>query len=190
MISRAPVAALVAVGLTFLAGCSDDPASSGSSAGDDTEVTICQPDGTAQATDDLPAVGAVAEAMADLEAELGAPQQYFEVNATARLVNLWVALNDGALAQPWVWVDGELSSEDGRAAGGGTFTAEDVDFDADTVLDQVRAEVPDAILETFYIHGDSEGNVQYSLLTSAQCGGGLDVVIGADGSVKSVDPVN
>ena len=89
-----------------------------------------------------------------------------------------------------MWVDGELSSETGQTAGGGTFTADDVDFDAETVLDQVRTEVPEAILETFYIHGDGEGNVQYSLLTSAQCGGGLDVVIGADGSVKSVDPVN
>lgn len=190
MISRTSVAAFVVVGLALLAGCSDDPAASDGSSGADTDVTICEPDGTAQAAVDLPAVGSVAEAIADLEAELGAPQQYFEVNATARLVNLWVALNDGALAQPWVWVDGALSAEDGQAAGGGTFTADDVDFDADTVLDQVRAEVPDAILETFYIHGDGEGNVQYSLLTSAQCGGGLDVVIGADGSVKSVDPVN
>lgn len=190
MISRASVAVFVAVGLTFLAGCSDDPASSDGSGGADTDVTICEPQGTAQAEDDLPAVASVETAMADLEAELGAPQQYFEVNATARLVNLWVALNDGALAQPWVWVDGELSSEAGQTAGGGTFTADDVDFDAETVLDQVRTEVPEAILETFYIHGDGEGNVQYSLLTSAQCGGGLDVVIGADGSVKSVDPVN
>lgn len=190
MISRASVAVFVAAGLTLLAGCSDDPAGTDGSVGGDTAVTICEPDGTAQAADDLPAVDAVATAMADLEDRLGAPQQYFEVNATARLVNLWVALNDGALAQPWVWVDGELSSEDAQAAGGGTFTAADVDFDAGTVLDQVRSEVPDAILETFYIHGDGEGNVQYSLLTSAQCGGGLDVVIGADGSVKSVDPVN
>ena len=186
MTSRVPVAALLAAGLTFLAGCSDDPATSD----DSSTVTICDPDGTAQATDDLPAVGSVQQAMADLEGQLGAPQQYFEVNATARLVNLWVALNDGALAQPWVWVDGELSSEDGQAAGGGTFTAADVEFDPATILDPVRAEVPDVILETFYIHGDGEGNVQYSLLSSAQCGGGLDVVIGADGSVKSVDPVN
>lgn len=186
MISRVPAAAVLAVGLAFLAACSDDP----SSADDGAVVTICDPEGTAQADADLPAVGSVEQAMADLEKELGAPQQYFEVNATARLVNLWVALNDGSLAQPWVWVDGELSSEDGQAAGGGTFTAADVDFDAATLLDPVRAEVPDAILETFYVHGDGEGNVQYSLLTSAQCGGGLDVVIGADGSVKSVDPVN
>ena len=40
------------------------------------------------------------------------------------------------------------------------------------------------------MNGDGKGNVQYGVLTSAQCGGGLDVVVGPDGAVKSVDPVN
>jgi len=31
--------------------------------------------------------------------------------------------------------------------------------------------------------------VQYGVLTSAQCGGGLDVVVGPTGAVKSVNPV-
>jgi hypothetical protein len=192
MTSRRPVAVALALGLVLLAACSDDAGTAATSptTGGTSGVTICEPGGTAQAAADLPEVAAISTAVADLEAELGAPQQYFEINATARLVNLWVSLNDGKVAQPWLWVDGDLSSEDGRAASGGTFAAADMDFDPDAVLTKIRDEVPDAILETFYVHGDGKGDVQYSVLTSAQCGGGLDVVVGPDGAVKSVDPVN
>lgn len=181
-------AAALTAGLVLLAACSGGGDAAESSTVP--EVTICEPSGTAQSDADLPAVADVATAMADLDRRLGGAQEYFEVNATARLVNLWVALNAGALAQPWVWVDGELTSEEGRAADGGTFTAADVDFDASAVLEPIRDEVPDAILETFYIHGDGSGNVQYSVLASTQCGGGLDVVVGPDGALKSVDPVS
>ena len=54
----------------------------------------------------------------------------------------------------------------------------------------MRGEIPDATLESFYVHGDGAGNVQYGVLATARCGGGLDVIVGADGAVKSVDPVN
>lgn len=191
MTSRRPAAAALAVALVLLAACSDDASSTdGSTATTGPDVTICDPQGTAQAEVDLPAVGDIEQAVADLEAELGGPQEYFEINATARLVNLWVSLNDGTVAQPWLWANGELSSEDGDTASGGTFVADDLDFDPDTVLTKVRDEVPDSILETFYVHGDGDGNVQYSVLTSALCGGGLDVIVGPEGDVRSVDPVS
>ncbi len=191
MTSRRPAAAALAVALVLLAACSDDASSTDGSTGTTgPDVTICDPQGTAQAEADLPAVGDIEQAVADLEAELGGPQEYFEINATARLVNLWVSLNDGTVAQPWLWANGELSSEDGDTASGGTFVADDLDFDPDTVLTKVRDEVPDSILETFYVHGDGDGNVQYSVLTSALCGGGLDVIVGPEGDVRSVDPVS
>lgn len=188
MTSRRTSAAALAVGLVLLAACSDDNGAAADTSAPG--VTICEPTGTAQSEADLPAVGSIPTAIADLEAKLGGAQQFFEINATARLVNLFVALNDGTLAQPWLWVDGELSSAPGQAASGGTFAAADIDFQPDAVLTKIRDEVPDAILETFYVHGDGTGRVQYSVLTSAQCGGGLDVVVGPDGAVKSVDPVN
>jgi hypothetical protein len=188
MTSCRTAAAAFAAGLVLLAACRNDAGTAASTSGPG--VTICEPGGTVQSTADLPVVASIEQAVADLETRLGGVQQYFEINATARLVNLWVALNDGTLAQPWLWADGELSSEDGRAASGGTFAAADMDFDPALVLSKVRDEVPDAILETFYVHGDGKGAVQYSVLTSAQCGGGLDVVVGPTGDVKSVDPVN
>jgi hypothetical protein len=54
----------------------------------------------------------------------------------------------------------------------------------------VRAKVPEAILESFYVNGNGQGGTLYGVLASAQCGGGLDVVVGPDGAVKSVDPVS
>lgn len=180
---------LAAVFVSLLPACSGDDAGSGASTGSAPDVTICTPDGTAQSEADLPAVALIPEAIAALEQQLGGPQQYFEVNATARLVNLFVALNGATVAQSWVYVDGQLTSNEGQAASGGTFVADNVDLRPDEVLGTVRTQIPEAILETFYVHGDGKGNVEYGVLTSAQCGGGLDVVVGADGSVKSVDPV-
>ncbi len=190
MIFRRPAAVALATALVLLVACSDGDASiDGSTGTSGPDVTICDPEGSVQAEADLPAVADIEQAVADLEAELGGVQEYFEINATARLVNLWVSLNDGDIAQPWLWTDGSLSSDDGDEASGGTFVAADLDFDPDVVLTKVRSEVPDSILETFYVHGDGTGNVQYSVLASALCGGGLDVIVGPEGDVRSVDPI-
>ena len=124
-----------------------------------------------------------------LEAKLGAAQQYFEVNATARVVNLFVALNNATLTQNWLYADGTLTSKGPQKANGGTFTKADLHFHADKVFSVVRTQIPAAILESFYVNGDGKGNVQYGVLTSAQCGGGLDILVGPDGAVKSVNPV-
>lgn len=184
LVAASTVAVLALVGCD--GGSSAEPAPT---TGVATEVTICEPDGTAQAMADLPAVEVVADAVAALEAELGGPQQYFEVNATARVVNLFVALNGATLVQAWAYVDGELSSQDPAAASGGTFAADDLDFDPATVLAPTREEIPDSIIETFYVHGDGKGKVQYGLLTSALCGGGLDLTVGPNGEVLGVDPL-
>lgn len=181
------------VGLS-VSGCSDDEGSASSTVagegGSGPEVTICDPDGAPQADEDLPQVAMIAEAVDALEAELGGPAEFFEINVTARLVNLFVALNDAEVVQPWLYIDGELSSQEGQPATGGTFTAADLGFDHETVLSGIRAEVPEAILESFYIQGDGEGNLLYGVLASARCGGGLDIIVGGDGTVKSVDPVS
>jgi hypothetical protein len=153
------------------------------------DVTICNAKGTAQADADLPAVSRIAVAIDALERQLGGPQQYFEVNATAKVVNLFVALNGATVAQAWLYADGTLTSKAGQKANGGTFTKADLDFQADRVLATVRQQIPDAVLESFYVNGDGKGHVQYGVLTSARCGGGLDVVVGPTGAVKSVNPV-
>lgn len=175
--------AMIAV-LVVCGACSDNPGTSA--------VTVVVPTTAAvvQSADELPLLDQIAPAIAALESRLGGSQEYFEINATARLVNLFVALNNGAVAQPWVYLQGVLTSAEGRAASGGTFSSPSVAFDPDVILSTVLTELPGISIESFYIHGDGQGNVLYGVLATSDRGGGLDVVLDADGSVKSVDPVS
>ena len=58
------------------------------------------------------------------------------------------------------------------------------------MLSKISAELPGAALESFYVNGDGKGNVQYGVLVTSAQGGGLDVLVGPDGAILSVDPVN
>ena len=183
-VGRAAMCAAVMLGGAAVASCSSSTSSK-------PPVTICDPGKSkAQSDSDLPAVGDIRKAIADLEHKLGGAQRYFEVNATARLVNLFVALNDGAIAQPWTWVNGTLTSREGQAAKGGTFTAADLTFDAKAMFSDIRSQIPEATLESLYINGDGKGNVVYGVISSAKCGGGLDVTVSPTGKVKTVMPVD
>ena len=176
---RAVVSVLIVCG-----ACSDTPDTPAAT------VAISTTAAVAPSADELPLLDQIGSAIAALESKLGGPQEYFEINATARLVNLFVALNNGAVAQPWLYRQGSLTSTEGQAASGGTFSSPSVDFDPDVILATVLTDLPGISIESFYIHGDGQGNVLYGVLATSEKGGGLDVVLGADGSVKSVDPVN
>lgn len=141
---------------------------------------------SAQAT--LPLVDEIYAAVKALETKLGAPQQFFEINATSRLVNLIVALNDGAIAQPWVYLDGELSSAEGAGATGATFASSALDFAPDKVLGKIQAALPKSSPDLFFIEGGPGGIVRYSVDVSSSQGGQFVVVVGPDGTVQSVDP--
>src|SRR3954447_12242402 len=142
----------------------------------------------APANNALPLVAQIDDAVAALQVKLGAPQEFFEINATTQLVNLIVALNDGKVAQPWVYLDGQLSSAEGSPASGHTFVAGVLDFDPDTVLSQVRTKLPEASLDLFFVQGGEGGVVQYSVVATSRQGGQLVVIVGADGTVQSVNP--
>ncbi len=130
------------------------------------------------------------DALAALEAELGGPQEYFEINATARLVNLFVALDAGTVVQPWLYFDGELTFEDPAPAQGGVFRAVDLDFDPATIFSRLQIELPGAAVESFYIHGDGQGAIQYGALLTTSQGGALEVQLGSDGQIISSEPLN
>lgn len=192
-------AVVFAMAVCSLAACSDDTAGSSSSnepvatsdATGSVDTTVPSITGSTLAPLPPPIVEEIAAAVAALEAEMGGPQEYFEINATAQLINLFVALNDGAVVQPWLYVDGTLTSSEGMdVESGGTFTGDLLDFDPDAIFTKLETEVPGATIETFYIHGDGQGNVLYGALVTSARGGGLEVILGPDGSVKSVDPVS
>ena len=173
------MAAALAIGLA-VAACSAEGSSSGTQVVDSTT-----PFDSPAAP---PRVDLINPAITALEERLGGPQQYFEINATSQLVNLIVALNDGALAQPWVYLDGELSSTDGVDASGFMFSAATLDFDPDTVLSKLQAELPQSSADLFFVEGGAGGIVRYSVAVTSQQGGQLVVVVGRDGTVQSVDP--
>ena len=174
--------------LAALGGCTADGASPSSTPA--TATTTRSPTTATASPAELPIIDQIDEAVAALETELHGAQSFFEINATAQLVNMFVALNNGSVAQPWLYLDGTLTSSEGQSASGGTFDIGSVDFDPKTILSTVLTDLPDITIESFYIHGDGQGNVLYGVLATSPKGGGLDVVLDADGEVKSVDPVN
>ncbi|MGH9272641.1 MAG: hypothetical protein ACRDZ2_15380, partial [Ilumatobacteraceae bacterium] len=106
-----------------------------------------------------PLVAEIAPAMAAVDAARGGPQQYFEVNATPQLVNLFVATDDATSAVAYVYVGGELGPAAPPApAQGATFAAADVTFDPAVILD---GDLPDADLTVFSVIGGPDGSVQY-----------------------------
>ena len=162
-----------------LSACSSDGAST-----DSTTSTVAISDAA------LPIVEQIDDAIAALEAELGGSQEYFEINATPLLVNLFVALEAGTAAQAWVYLDGALTSKESQPAQGGTLRRANLDFDPATILLHLQSELPGAAVESFYILGDGQGAVQYgALLTTAQ-GGAIDVQLRSDGQIISSEPLN
>ena len=185
--SRATFQFVAAVAIVMIVST----ACSGSSGGGSTQTTQPAASSTgsaAQAPATKLRVDLIHDAIAALEAELGSPQQYFEINATSQLVNLIVALNGGTVARPWVYLDGELSSSPGSAANGNTFAASALDLDPDKVLSKLQAELPQSRPDLFFVEGGPGGTVRYSVAVTSSQGGQLVVVVGPDGTVRSVDP--
>jgi hypothetical protein len=150
-------------------------------------ATQTSPSTTVKASTALPRVDLIDDAITALETKLGAPQQYFEINATAQLVNLFVALNDDKLVQPWVYLDGELSSTEAHEATGFSFARTALDFDPDKVFSGLQAALPQSRPDVFFIEGGQGGIVRYSVTVTSEQGGQLVVVVGRDGAVQSVD---
>jgi hypothetical protein len=130
-------------------------------------------------------VDLIDDAVSALEEQLGAPQEYYEINATAALVNLFVAGDGGVTA--WVYLDGELSSEELTGTPeGATFRADAVAFDPDTVLDTVGTELPTTRQDAFEILGGPDGVVKYSVIATSAAGGQLIIQVGPEGNIIEV----
>lgn len=179
--------AVVAFGLAVSAACGGCGGAADSS--DVTTVaTGVAPDVTA--TDPPEFVGDVLGAIDAVESELGTGQQFFEVTANAQFANVFVAVDDATAAIAYAYVDGELQPPAPKQEGaeGLTFGRQDVDFDPQLVLAGVEAELPESVVDAISVYGDGAGATYVVAATSA-VGGFLDIVVGPDGQIFSVDPV-
>jgi hypothetical protein len=177
---------LLVAGVVVLGGCSSD-GGSGASSSVSVPTVVAPTVDPSRDPAGLPRVDLVRPAIAALEAQLGGPQQFFEINATSKLVNLIVALNDNTYAQAWLYLDGQLSSKDAQPASGHTFAASALTFDPATILAQISSDLPNSALDFFYVLGGADGSVQYKVDLSSNQGGQLEVVVAADGKVVEVD---
>lgn len=192
---RAPVSGALIALASLVAGCASDAGSSDTGASDvgvasslvSPTVPASVPT-TGAAASGLPRVDLVLPAVQALEAQLGAPQDYFEINATSQLVNIIISLNNGAFAQNWLYLDGELTSKEPESAAGNTFEAAALDFDPAVVLAKIRTDLPDATPNLFLIEGGPNGAARYTAVVTSSKGGQLLVVVGADGHVIEVNP--
>ncbi len=135
-------------------------------------------------------VADVRDAVAAVEAELGSGQEFFEVTANEQFTNVFVAIDGGTVAVPYLYVDGELQPPAPERAGaeGNTFRAEDIRFDDELLLAGVSAELPETSVDALSVYGDGVGAI-YVLGASSEVGGQLDIVVGPTGAILSVDPL-
>jgi hypothetical protein len=126
-----------------------------------------------------------------VEAELGGPQDFFEITATPQLTNVFVAADGGASAVPYIFVGGELQPPAPTIEGveGQTFTFDDIDFDDETVLSGVTADLPTATIDAFSVEGGAGGFVRFVISARSAQGGVLDIVVAPSGAVVEVIPL-
>ena len=87
-------------------------------------------------------------------------------------------------------VDGELEPPAPKQTGaeGRTFGRDDVDFDPELVTTNVSADLPELSIDAISVYGDGVG-ATYVLAATSEVGGFLDIVVGPQGQVFSVDPI-
>lgn len=138
------------------------------------------------------AVDQIDAAAAAVAADDAGLTQFFEINATPALVNLFAAGTDASgasTATPYSFSDGTLTGQPATPATGNTFAADALQFDPQRVLSCVVDQLPGSNLTAFVVEGGPGGAVRYTVVITSEQGGQLVVEVSGTGQVLSVDPV-
>ena len=132
-------------------------------------------------------VSDIDNAVAAVGKVLGKAPEFYEINATPTLVNLFAADGKGN-AINFVFEEGKLAQETSVApAEGESFSASEMAFNS-KVFTRVQKELPDSILRAFSIIGDNPaGGVQYRVVLQSDMGGQLAVFVDPTGKILGTD---
>ncbi len=135
-----------------------------------------------------PVISQIAPAVEALEELLGGPQDYVEINADTRIVSLIVFDREASQAIPYRYLGGQIAqiAEPFAISGGRPLRAEWINFDASTMFDALRSEVPQAAILGFVILAGAEQTVTYEALLQSRQGGQILVTLDPEGQVLSV----
>ena len=132
-------------------------------------------------------VSDIEDAVAAVAKVLGKTPEFYEINATPSLVNLFAADGKGN-AINFVYENGELDQETTVASAvGESFPAEGMSFNG-KVIARVEKELPDSILRAFSIINDHpNGGVQYRVVLQSDRGGQFAVFVEPTGKILGTD---
>ncbi len=132
-------------------------------------------------------VSDIDNAVAAVGKVLGKAPEFYEINATPTLVNLFAADGKGN-AINFVFEEGKLAQETSVApAEGESFSASGMAFNS-KVFTRVQKELPDSILRAFSIISDNPaGGVQYRVVLQSDMGGQLAVFVDPTGKILGTD---
>ena len=138
-----------------------------------------------------------------LEQKDGADLEFFEINATTDLVNIFVAtdldgipnadgLPDAVVHYVFTEKDGLETAPDPVGANGPTFARTALDYEPSTILRKVLSELPDSTPQMFVLTAagtatESTGTVQYRLIMQSSQGGQMSVILTNSGEIIGTD---
>ena len=138
-----------------------------------------------------------------VEQKAGADLEFFEINATTELVNVFVAtdldgipnadgLPDAVVHYVFTEKDGLETAPDPVGANGPTFARTALDYEPSTILRKVLSELPDSQPQVFVLTAagtaeESTGVVQYRLIVQSTQGGQMSVVLTNRGEIVGTD---
>lgn len=135
-----------------------------------------------------PLVDRIDDAIFAVESHYQAPQDFFEISATDRVVSVIVAVDDATAAEQAFWTpeDGLVEPVPLGPMDRPTFRSGDLDFDPGDVLDQLREELPESEIVDFAVTGTEGGRVVYDARLQSTQGGVLLVLLSGDGRILGV----